>query len=57
MSAHPGDAKDPDTSFPAMEPLRPPTDAPNVLIIMLDDVGSAPRRRSCCAKTGSTTAL
>jgi hypothetical protein len=40
------DAKDPDTSFPAIEPLRPPTGAPNVLVVLLDDVGSAPRARS-----------
>jgi arylsulfatase A-like enzyme len=33
------DAKDPDTSFPPIEPLRPPAGAPNVLIILLDDVG------------------
>ncbi len=40
---HPGlityDAKDPDTRFPPIEPLRPPEGAPNVLIILLDDVG------------------
>ena len=33
------DAKDPKTSFPPIEPLRPPAGAPNVLIILLDDVG------------------
>ncbi len=33
------DAKDPDTKFPPIEPLRPPQGAPNVLIILLDDVG------------------
>ncbi|HSD57350.1 MAG TPA: arylsulfatase, partial [Methanotrichaceae archaeon] len=33
------DAKDPDTKYPPIEPLRPPTGAPNVLIILLDDVG------------------
>jgi arylsulfatase A-like enzyme len=33
------DAKDPDTSFPAIEPLRPPGGAPNVLVVLLDDVG------------------
>jgi arylsulfatase len=27
----PYDAKDPDTSFPPIEPLRPPAGAPNVL--------------------------
>ena len=33
------DAKDPDATFPAIEPLRPPADAPNVLIVLLDDAG------------------
>jgi arylsulfatase A-like enzyme len=33
------DAKDPDTSFPPIEPLRPPKGAPNVLIVLLDDAG------------------
>ena len=33
------DAKDPDTSFPPIEPLRPPDGAPNVLIVLIDDVG------------------
>src|SRR5689334_2119827 len=33
------DAKDPDTSFPPIEPLRPPADAPNVLIVLIDDAG------------------
>jgi arylsulfatase A-like enzyme len=33
------DAKDPDTKFPPIRPLRPPTGAPNVLIVLLDDVG------------------
>ena len=33
------DAKDPDTSFPPIEPLRPPDGAPNVLVILLDDAG------------------
>ena len=35
------DAKDPDTKFPPITPLRPPKGAPNVLIILLDDVGFA----------------
>jgi arylsulfatase len=35
------DAKDPDTSFPPMQPLRPPAGAPNVLVVLLDDVGFA----------------
>src|SRR6187455_1013359 len=33
------DAKDPETSFPPIEPLRPPKGAPNVLIVLIDDVG------------------
>ncbi|HEV7957210.1 MAG TPA: arylsulfatase [Marisediminicola sp.] len=33
------DAKDPDTSYPPIEPLLPPEGAPNVLIILVDDAG------------------
>jgi len=33
------DAKDPDTSFPPIEPLRAPEGAPNVLVVLIDDVG------------------
>jgi arylsulfatase A-like enzyme len=33
------DAKDPDTAYPPIEPLVPPEGAPNVLIVLLDDVG------------------
>ncbi len=33
------DAKDPDTSFPPIDPLRPPQEAPNVLVVLLDDTG------------------
>jgi arylsulfatase A-like enzyme len=33
------DARDPDTTFPPIHPVRPPAGAPNVLIILLDDVG------------------
>jgi hypothetical protein len=33
------DAKDPDTTYPPIVPLRPPQGAPNVLIVLLDDVG------------------
>jgi arylsulfatase A-like enzyme len=33
------DAKDPDAKFPPIRPLRPPAGAPNVLVILLDDVG------------------
>jgi arylsulfatase A-like enzyme len=35
----PFDAKDPAAKFPPIEPLRPPEGAPNVLVILLDDVG------------------
>ena len=33
------DARDPATSFPPIEPLRPPASAPNVLVVLLDDTG------------------
>jgi len=33
------DASDPAAAFPPIEPLRPPAGAPNVLIVLLDDVG------------------
>jgi len=33
------DAKDPDSKFPPIEQLRPPKGAPNVLVVLLDDVG------------------
>ena len=33
------DAKDPNTKFAPIEPLRPPRGAPNVLVVLLDDVG------------------
>ena len=33
------DAKDPDTTFPPIEPLLPPEGAPNVLIVLIDDAG------------------
>jgi arylsulfatase A-like enzyme len=33
------DAKATDASFPPIEPLRPPADAPNVLVILIDDAG------------------
>jgi arylsulfatase len=37
----PLDAKDPETAFPPIEPLHPPDGAPNVLVVLLDDVGFA----------------
>jgi hypothetical protein len=33
------DAKDPNTKYPPIVPLRPPSGAPNVLIVLIDDVG------------------
>jgi arylsulfatase A-like enzyme len=33
------DAKDPDTKYPPIVPLRPPKGAPNVLIVLIDDCG------------------
>ena len=33
------DAKDPDTSFPRITPVRPPAGAPNVLFVLIDDCG------------------
>lgn len=35
------DAKDPESKFPPIEPLRPPAGAPNVLIVLIDDAGFA----------------
>jgi arylsulfatase len=35
------DAKDPAATFEPIEPLQPPAGAPNVLVILLDDVGFA----------------
>lgn len=33
------DAKDPNTKYPQIKQLRPPQGAPNVLIVLIDDVG------------------
>jgi len=33
------DAKDPDTSYPPIRDVQPPEGAPNVLVILIDDVG------------------
>src|SRR5512138_1989781 len=33
------DAKDPDTKFPPIPQLRPPSGAPKVLIVLIDDAG------------------
>ncbi|MGC1382038.1 MAG: arylsulfatase [Candidatus Baltobacteraceae bacterium] len=33
------DAKDPQTKYPPIVPLRPPAGAPNVLIVLIDDAG------------------
>lgn len=35
------DARDPATSYPPITALRPPQGAPNVLIVLIDDVGFA----------------
>jgi len=35
------DAKDPNSKFPPITPLRPPKGAPNVLVVLLDDAGFA----------------
>ena len=45
------DAKDPDTSYPPIEPLRPPEGAPNVVVIMIDDAGFGQRRPSAVRAT------
>ena len=37
----PLDAKSPEARFPPIQPLHPPTGAPNVLVVLLDDVGFA----------------
>ena len=33
------DAKDPNTQYPPITELRPPDGAPNILIVLIDDVG------------------
>ena len=33
------DAKDPDTSYPPIEAVRPPAGSPNVVVVMIDDAG------------------
>jgi arylsulfatase A-like enzyme len=33
------DAKDPDTKYPPIREIRPPAGAPNVLVVLIDDVG------------------
>ena len=35
------DAKDPDTQFPPIRDIRPPEGAPNVIVVLIDDVGFA----------------
>ena len=35
------DARDPDTTFPPIAPVMPPDGAPNVVIVLIDDVGFA----------------
>lgn len=46
------DAKDPETKYPPITPLRPPEGAPNVLIILIDDCASfTSARQTCLAST------
>lgn len=33
------EAKDPETSFPPIKQVRPPDEAPNTVVVLLDDVG------------------
>jgi len=40
------DAKDPDTKYPPIELPHPSSGAPNVLIVLLDDVGFGSRRQA-----------
>jgi hypothetical protein len=53
------DAKDPDTAYPPIEPLLPPEGAPNVLIVLLDDVGfgAASTFGGPCGRTSSAARL
>ena len=47
------DAKDPATSFPPIEPLRPPVGAPNVLVVLIDDCGfGLPLSRTPASRRG-----
>src|SRR5215510_7757089 len=39
LGVRPFNAKDPSAKFPPITPLRPPSAAPNVLIVLIDDVG------------------
>jgi hypothetical protein len=45
------DAKDPNTTYPPITMLRPPAGAPNVLIVLIDDVGFG----ACSAFGGPVT--
>jgi arylsulfatase A-like enzyme len=52
------DAKDPDTKYPPIRQLRPPTGAPNVLIVLIDDAGfGAPSAFGGPCKTPSAERL
>lgn len=50
------DAKDPDTKYPPIVPLRPPKGAPNVLLLLIDDkpIPGAQRHRSTLLARGSS---
>jgi hypothetical protein len=43
------DAKDPATKYPSIEPVSPPEGAPNVLVILLDDIGFKGGSHLCAA--------
>ena len=45
------DAKDPDTRYPPIRALRPPKQAPNVVIFLVDDAA----RSSGCRSTSRET--
>ena len=46
------DAKDPDTKYPPIRPLRPPTGAPNVLIVLKNSM-----KPNTCAALAETLKL
>ena len=45
------DAKDPDAVFPAIPQVRPPEGSPNVLVVLLDDVGFGASSTFCQTPT------
>ena len=49
------DAKDPNVGFPPIQPLLPPEGAPNVLVILIDDVGFGAGQRRSAARARRRT--